>query len=276
MALRGSIVLAMALAALYGARLSGQDSAPTPAAPTAPARSQHYPPLCTEDVLGLLEQSIALLEAAGEEEEGEAVDSPVRNRALQWITSAREYSELLENRHSSLGSFTWLRLGVQRTLGRQVDRLPLPTAVSNVAALAFEATGGDIWLESVIVTTGDDVRTTTALTVKRWIFQDMPWTAAAFLPEGARVWDILTDRRAWEGRAELTVFGGVARRGFQDYGRRALHYMERAENQLTRDNRANALDALRQAQEMVTRFHAERMEQLQPAQSWIFGRTGRK
>jgi len=198
-----------------------------------------------------------------------------REAARRMIESARDYCDFLDNRHSSLGSYKWFRLATQRVPGggRPVeDAARLTSQIANVSAIAYEASGSDVWIWSITVTGLDDQETSLTVTAGN-IAQGMPWTVVTYLPGPTTIKRITTRRQTFGKSAELTLYAGVTRE--PEYGRRVIYQLGRALDALNSRLDDDALASLTQAREAMVQFNREQIERLRPDSGWLLGRTRR-
>jgi hypothetical protein len=250
------------------APITGAAPAPTPSPGSSGANGTFHPPLCLEDGIALVARSRALLEAA--------VGAPSDERlgaAVRMIGSARDYCEFLDNRHSSLGAYQWVRLASQPAPARGKIEGParLPSRVRNVSVLSFEAGEGDVWVDAVTVT--DDTGAQVRIPVGRAISRDLPWTVVVHLPRPMTVCAVSTRRWTWGVAAELKIFAGLGQG--PDFGRHAVLLLEESRQAIGEERLEAAIASLDRAKAEMTLFRKWLDDQARPHEAWFLGRTRR-
>ena len=208
------------------------------------------PPLCLEDAIELTTRAIALLQ---DPEEDTMATREALARRMMALT--REYCEFLDNRHSVLDSYRWIRIATHDVPGRGIleadakIRDPIP----NVSAITFEAAKSDVWIWTISYKTseGDLIR----LPVESAIFRNMPWSEVCHVPARHTLREISVRCQTWGAPGELIMYAGVTKK--REFARRAVSHIQMSEKALNEDRIAEAIGALQKSHENMERFRKE-------------------
>lgn len=210
------VYLALLLALAIRATAQNPPATPSPTpAPVAekpvadpeaqPSREAFLPPLSLDDALELTRRAEALLAQPG---------AAQRETPRRMIELARDYVDLLDERHSSLGSYEWFKVAEVEPPAtgletKTVQTVQLPIQVDRVSALSFRSLGGEVvlWSIRVVDVGGNDVPLDQERPVR--ILRELPRAVIRYLGEPTRIATIETRCGSPDGAELLAIYAGV-------------------------------------------------------------------
>ncbi|MCX7048059.1 MAG: hypothetical protein NTX50_21550 [Candidatus Sumerlaeota bacterium] len=250
MAISSSSPVAMITPAPASSDFAGATTGALRAAVTTDMLS-FVPPLCLEDAIELTTRSAQLLSASADSLFGQR-----QTQARRMIALAREYCEFLDNRHSALGAYQWIRIGTQKVPARGIAENIAKAAspIPDVSAITFEAAQSDVWVWGVACkeVKGGII----PLPVESAILRNMPWSEVCYLPAPITLQEATIRSQTWGATAELTIFAGISKK--REFARRAVLQLQSAEKALNEDQTAEALASLEKARGNMERFRKEK------------------
>lgn len=163
-----------------------------------------------------------------------------------------DYIQLTDRKHSSLGNYTWNYLGENGVALGVTDRDSYYVApvLSNVSAISFTASGGNVLVETIEVI--DISNTRYGIPVNRRVIADLPRREVSYLNLPVTVKEVVVYYSVVEGKPRVQLYGGISRK--PEYLKAAQHYLLMAQNAITEKQRDSARAAILEAEKQLMNF----------------------